>query len=185
MLQKLARTFYDRDTTLVARALLGKYLIHKCNNTEHIARIVEVEAYLGQHDLAAHSSKGVTPRTRIMFGPPGFAYVYMIYGIHHCFNVVTEQAGHGTAVLIRAAQPVNNITLKTNGPGLLCKAMSIDKSLNGADLLSNHFYIASDLTQSDNHTIVARPRIGVHYAKEWADRPLRFYIKDNRYVSKL
>jgi DNA-3-methyladenine glycosylase len=142
-MQKLTRAFYDRDTLSVAKDLLGKYLVHVSKGVERVGRIVEVEAYLGQHDLAAHSSKGLTNRTKVMFGPPGHAYVYLIYGMYHCVNVVTEQEGHGTAVLLRAIQPIKNIEGRTQGPGLLCKAMHIDKRLNGHDLLSDDFYIAS------------------------------------------
>ena len=127
----LPRQFYDRETALVARELLGKWLIHKRNGIERIGKIVEVEAYLGEHDLAAHSSKGLTERTKIMFGPPGHAYVYLIYGMHHCMNVVTEREGNGAAILLRAVQPIKNIASKTSGPGLLCRAMEIDRRLNG------------------------------------------------------
>src|SRR5580692_5528482 len=98
-MQKLQRSFYDRNTILVARDLLGKYLVHMAKGVEQVGRIVEVEAYLGQHDLAAHSSKGLTERTRVMFGPPGHAYVYLIYGMYHCMNVVTEAEGTAAAVL--------------------------------------------------------------------------------------
>src|SRR5512140_1645243 len=107
-MRKLERSFYDRETTLVAKALLGKYLVHRLDGVERIGRIVEVEAYLGPHDLAAHSARGLTARTKIMFGPPGHAYVYLVYGIHCCMNVVTERDGHASAVLIRAVEPVKN-----------------------------------------------------------------------------
>ena len=100
-MQKLDRGFYVRDTVQVARELLGRHLVHVCAGEARIGRIVEVEAYLGSHDLAAHSAKGLTPRTGVMFGPPGHAYVYMIYGMHYCMNVVTEPEGHGSAVLVR------------------------------------------------------------------------------------
>lgn len=148
-----------------------------------IGRIVETEAYLGKHDLAAHSSKGLTPRTRIMYGPAGYAYVYLIYGIHHCMNVVTEIPGQGSAVLIRALEPVQGITASTRGPGLLCKAMEIDLKLNGHDLCSPDFFIAAP---SPIHTlsIISRPRIGVTYAGEWAHKLLRFYIEGNNFVSR-
>jgi DNA-3-methyladenine glycosylase len=132
-LQKLPRDFYARDPILVARELLGKFLVHNSHGIERIGRIVEVEAYLGPHDLAAHSSKGLTPRTQALFGPPGHAYVYLIYGMYHCFNTVT---GHGSGVLLRALEPVKNIEDKTQGPGLLCRAMGIDKSHYGHDLTS-------------------------------------------------
>src|SRR5258708_6478381 len=141
-IKKLPREFYHRDTILVAHELLGKYLIHTTQNIKRIGKIVEVEAYLGPHDLAAHSAKGLTERTKVMFGPPGFSYVYLIYGMYYCMNVVTEAEGHAAAVLVRALQPIHNITERTQGPGLLCNAMHIDKRLQGHDLLSKNFYIA-------------------------------------------
>src|SRR5436309_3499164 len=101
-MRKLPRGFYDRETVLVARELLGKHLVHRVAGVERVGRIVEVEAYLGPHDLAAHSARGLTPRTRVMFGPPGHAYVYMIYGMHFCVNVVTQEEGTASAVLLRA-----------------------------------------------------------------------------------
>ena len=179
----LPREFYARDTITVAEDLLGKLLVHQTAEHSFIGKIVEVEAYLGAHDLAAHSSKGITPRTRIMFGPPGFAYVYLIYGVHHCMNVVTEPEGNGAAVLIRALEPVSGITGNTRGPGLLCKAMGIDRCLNGEDLCGSRLYIGLP-DESTRMTIVRRPRIGVGYAGAWADKPLRFYIKDNAYISR-
>lgn len=180
---RLPRSFYARDTTEVARDLLGKHLVHIVEGVERVGRIVETEAYLGAHDLAAHSSKGVTRRTRIMFGPPGYAYVYLIYGMHHCMNVVTENEGHGAAVLLRALEPVRNLEGKTSGPGLLCKAMAINLQLNAHDLLSDDFYI-TDGNQPQSRDIVARPRIGVDYAGEWAGRELRFYIQGNPWISR-
>lgn len=182
-MKKLLRQFYDRDTIVVAKELLGKYLIHKVNGIELTGKIVEVEAYLGPHDLAAHSAKGLTPRTKVMFGPPGHAYVYLIYGMYHCVNVVTEQDGHASAVLIRALQPIKNLMGRTQGPGLLCNAMQIDKRLNGHDLLSDDFFIA-EAAEQEQFTIVKKPRVGVDYAKHWAKRLLRFYIKDNSFVSR-
>lgn len=182
-MQKLSRTFYNRDTLEVARDLLGKYLVHKQNNIEYIAKIVEVEAYIGTHDLASHSSRGLTSRNQPMFGPPGYAYIYLIYGIHHCFNVVTEKRGSGSAVLIRAVEPLKNIVKRTCGPGLLTKAMHIDKSFNGHDLASDDLYIA-ETNSGDSFIVVERPRIGVGYAQSWAKALFRFYIKDNPFVSK-
>jgi DNA-3-methyladenine glycosylase len=183
-MQKLTREFYTRDTIEVAKDLLGKWLVHVVDGVEHIGRIVEVEAYLGPHDLAAHSSKGLTKRTQVMFGPPGYAYVYLIYGMYNCVNVVTEPDGHAAAVLIRALEPIKNIETSTRGPGLLCKAMQIDRSLNAHDLLSSDFFIAQPLTKQ-KIVIANRKRIGVDYAKHWANRLLRFYIKNNNYVSTL
>lgn len=182
-MQKLPRTFYDRDTITVAKDLLGKYLVRCCNGVERIGKIVEVEAYLGPHDLAAHSAKGLTERTKVMFGAPGHAYVYMIYGMYHCMNVVTEKEGHASAVLLRALEPIQHIDRRTQGPGLLCQAMEIDKRLNAFDLLSDTFYIAEKL-DVEAFSIIKRPRIGVDYAKHWARRLLRFYIKGNKYISR-
>ena len=182
-MRKLPRTFYDRDTIVIARELLGKYLVHLSRGVERVGRIVETEAYLGPHDLAAHSARGLTERTKVMFGPPGHAYVYMIYGMYFCMNVVTEREGHASAVLLRAIEPVKNVTGRTQGPGLLCRAMRIDKRLNARDLLSDEFYIARP-AKADRFTIVRRPRIGVDYARHWANRHLRFYIKGNPFVSR-
>ena len=182
-MHRLPRTFYDRDTIVVAQELLGKCLVHASGGVERIGRIVEVEAYLGPHDLAAHSSKGLTPRTKTMFGPPGHAYVYIIYGIYHCMNVVTQAEGTASAVLLRALEPVRHIEGRTQGPGLLCRAMHVDKRLNGHDLLSDDFYIADD-GYPRKFSIVKRPRIGVDYAGHWAKRLLRFYIKGTPYVSR-
>jgi DNA-3-methyladenine glycosylase len=179
----LPRSFYDRDTTLVARELLGKHLIFTSGGVPRIGRIVETEAYLGPHDLAAHTSKGLTARTRVMFGPPGHAYVYLIYGMHHCLNVVTEREGNGAAVLLRALEPVQNLSGRSCGPGLLCKAMGIDKRLNGHDLLSDSLFVAAPVSP-ENFRIIARPRIGVDYAGVWAKRKLRFYIRGNAFVSR-
>lgn len=182
-MHKLPRDFYDRDTVVVAQELLGMHLVHVASGVERVGRIVEVEAYLGPHDLAAHSARGLTERTKVMFGPPGHAYVYLIYGIHHCVNVVTESEGHASAVLLRALEPVKHIESRTQGPGLLCKALDIDKRLNGHDLLSDDFYI-TEPPRRQPFAIVKRPRIGVDYAGHWAKRLLRFYIKGNPYVSK-
>src|SRR6202171_1180635 len=118
-----------------------------------------------------------------MFGPPGHAYAYLIYGMHWCVNVVTQEEGHASAVLLRALEPVKNMEGRTQGPALLCKAMGIDRRLNGHDLLSDDFYIA-DARDREPINIVKRPRIGVDYAGHWARRLLRFYIKGNPFVSR-
>jgi DNA-3-methyladenine glycosylase len=182
-MKKMQRSFYDRDTIEVAKDLLGKHLVHVHAGIERVGRIVETEAYLGPHDLAAHSAKGLTPRTQVMFGPPGHAYVYLIYGMYHCMNVVTQREGLASAVLLRALEPVKNVDGRTQGPGLLCRALHIDKALNGHDLLSDDFYVA-DTGAHRKVTIVKRPRIGVDYAGHWARRLLRFYVKGSDYVSK-
>ena len=183
-MRKLPRSFYDRDTILVAKELLGKFLVHESEGVKRVGKIVEVEAYLGPHDLAAHSAKGRTKRTEIMFGPPGHAYVYLIYGMYHCMNVVTEREGHASAVLLRAIEPVDNIEGRTGGPGLLCRAMEIDLRLNAHDLLSDNFHIAAP-EKTESFAIVKRPRIGVDYAGHWARRLLRFYVKGNPFVSRV
>jgi DNA-3-methyladenine glycosylase len=182
-MRRLPRRFYDRDTILVAHELLGKYLVHLSQGVERIGRIVEVEAYLGPHDLAAHSARGRTARTEVMFGPPGHAYVYLIYGMHCCMNVVTQEEGHAAAVLLRAVEPVQNVEGRTAGPGLLCRAMDIDRRLNAHDLLSDDFYVAARSGEAPV-TIVRRPRIGVDYAAHWAKRLLRFYAKGSPCVSR-
>lgn len=182
-MRKLRRGFYDRDPIAVAQDLLGKYLVHVAGGVQRIGRIVEVEAYLGPHDRAAHSAKGLTERTKVMFGPPGHAYVYMIYGMHFCMNVVTEAEGRASAVLLRALEPVRNVQGRTQGPALLCQAMAIDRRLNGHDLLSDDLYLAA-APKPPLFSVVKRPRIGVDYAGHWARRLLRFYIKGNPFVSK-
>jgi len=183
-MRKLARDFYDRDTILVARELLGKCLVHRDQGVERVGRIVEAEAYLGPHDLAAHSSKGLTPRTRSMFGPPGHAYVYLIYGMHHCMNVVTQAEGTASAVLLRALEPIRNIEERTKGPGLLCRALGIDRRLNGHDLTSDDFYI-EEPSQDTQFSITAARRIGVAYSGKWSREKLRFYIEGNPYISRV
>lgn len=179
----LPRVFYDRNAEIVARELLGTLLGHRVGDVLKIGRVVETEAYLGPHDLAAHSARGRTPRTEVMFGPPGHAYVYLIYGIHNCLNAVTGPGLNATAVLIRALEPVSNIETNTKGPGLLCRALGIDRSLNAHDLVSSDFFFAAP-EQPAPLDIVSRPRIGVDYAGDWAEKPLRFYIKGNPFISR-
>jgi len=182
-MRKLPRSFYDRDTIVVAHELLGTHLVHVVAGVERVGRIVEVEAYLGPHDLAAHSARGLTKRTRVMFGPPGHAYVYLIYGMHWCVNVVTQAEGTASAVLLRAVEPVKNIEGRTQGPALLTRAMGIDGRLNGHDLLGDELFVR-DARDDTPIRIVKRPRIGVDYAGHWARRHLRFYIRGNPFISK-
>lgn len=182
---RLPREFFDRDATEVAPALLGKLLVRQTDLGLRIGRIVEVEAYLGRHDLAAHSSRGVTPRTQVMFGPPGHAYVYLIYGMHHCMNVVTGPQGSGAAVLLRALEPVQGVSRNTRGPGRLARAMDIDKRHYGVDLCAegSEIYLADD-----GHrplAVLTSPRIGVDYAGEWAAKPLRYFLGGSDWVSKV
>jgi DNA-3-methyladenine glycosylase len=148
-----------------------------------VGRIVETEAYLGPHDLAAHSSRGRTARTEVMFGPPGHAYVYLIYGMHNCLNVVTGPGNHASAVLLRALEPVANLD-SASGPGRLCRAMEIDRRLNGHDLTQGELVLAEPTEMSEPFEIAARPRVGVDYAGEWAEKSLRFIIAGNRSLSR-
>jgi DNA-3-methyladenine glycosylase len=177
------RAFYNRDTETVARELLGATLAHRVGDVLRVGRVVETEAYLGPHDLAAHSARGRTPRTEVMFGPPGFAYVYMIYGIHHCLNAVTEPEGHASAVLIRALEPIRGVEGNTKGPGLLCRALGIDRRRNGQDLVGPDLFFAPP-DRPEPFEVVARPRVGVAYAGAWAEAPLRFYIAGSPFVSR-
>src|SRR5437660_687076 len=139
---KLRREFYASETLTVARGLIGMNLVFSTEKGQfRVGRVVETEAYKGPEDLAAHSSKGRTPRTEVMFGRTGHAYVYLIYGYWHCLNVVTAAEGIPHAVLIRAIEPIQGITDKTWGPGLLCRAMGIDRRMNGADLCGEVIWI--------------------------------------------
>ncbi len=183
MPDKLNRDFYLQDTLVVAQALLGKHLVHEIDGVRRIGRIVETEAYQGPEDLAAHSARGRTARNAAMFGAPGHAYVYLIYGMWHCVNVVTREAGVPHAVLIRALEPIDNLDASTHGPGLLCRAMGIDRRLNGADLLGDQLWIEPGARKESE--IVSSPRIGVHYAGHWAQRPWRFHDGRSAYVSTL
>lgn len=179
-----SRDFYDRPAEQVAPELLGMLLVRRLKDGDRIGRIVETEAYLGPHDLAAHSARGRTARTEAMFGVPGHAYVYLIYGMYNCLNVVTGPGGHPSAVLIRALEPVSGIEGTTNGPGRLCRALEIDRSLYGHDLLGGELYIARPEEPPPPFEIAAGPRIGVDYAGDWAHEPLRFTIAGNPYLSR-
>ncbi len=179
---KLPRDFYARSTLVVARELLGMHLVHDDAGEKRVGRIVETEAYLGPHDLAAHSSKGRTARTDVMFGPPGHAYVYFIYGFWNCLNVVTRAEGTPHAVLLRALEPISGLTDKTWGPGLLCRAMNIDRGLNRADLTADRLWIETPAKRRPVR-VSRSPRIGVDYAGDWAQRPWRYFDRDSACVS--
>jgi DNA-3-methyladenine glycosylase len=186
----LPRSFYARRTLTVARELIGMHLVRVYRNTRLIGRIVETEAYQGPQDLAAHSARGQTMRNTVMFGPPGHAYVYLIYGMWDCVNVVTREQGVPHAVLIRAVEPIANIAGKTWGPGLLCNSLHIDRQLNGIDLCkpgaTPRLWIEapSEPTDKFQRSKIARaPRIGVDYAGDWAHKPWRFFDQASPYVS--
>ncbi len=158
------------------------HLLHDDGRRVRAGRIVETEAYLGPHDLAAHSSRGRTARTEVMFGPPGHAYVYFIYGVWHCLNVVTGAPGVPHAVLLRALEPLHGIAGGTWGPGLLCRAMHIDRRLNGVDLRGDVLWLERP-KRSRPPPIGRGRRIGVDYAGAWAGRRWRFFDRASAYVS--
>jgi DNA-3-methyladenine glycosylase len=193
---RLGRDFYQQPTLQMARDLLGKRLVRVLNGQRLSGLIVETEAYIGEADGACHASRGRTPRTEVMYGPPGHAYVYFIYGMHHCFNVVTEQEGFPAAVLIRALEPLEGLEWMrhhrpgrpddqlTNGPGKLCAAMAIDRTLNGVNLCTSQvFFIEEERTVADEE-IATSPRIGIRSDEVARSRPWRFYIKGNSCVSR-
>lgn len=194
----LPLSFYSRPTERVARELLGKLLVRTLNSGQIlVGKIVETEAYLGISDRACHTfGDRKTPRTEPMYGDGGHAYIYLIYGMYDCFNVVTERAGVPEAVLIRALEPIEGIEVMSklrntsklrnlcSGPGKLCQALQIDRSLNKHRLDSPPLLIAESEERLKKSQIIKTTRIGVDYAGEDAQRALRFYIKDNLFVSK-
>jgi DNA-3-methyladenine glycosylase len=185
----LPRSFYARDAAQVARELLGKVLAHG----SLAGRIVETEAYLGLKDLAAHASRGLTERTRVLFGPPGHAYVYFIYGMHECLNLVTGPAGEPGCVLLRALEPLEGIETMwkrrpgarriedlASGPGKLTQAMDITRRHYGVDVTRGELTVRRQ-TPEPRFEIAVTPRIGVKHCADW---PLRFFIAGNRFVSR-
>jgi DNA-3-methyladenine glycosylase len=180
--RKLPVSFYARETLLVARELLGMHLVHEGPEGRRVGRIVETEAYKGPKDLAAHSSRGRTQRTEVMYGPPGHAYVYLIYGFWNCLNVVTAADGVPHAVLLRALEPIQGIDNTTHGPGLLCRAMHIDRGLNRASLLGSTLWLEKPARYRPPR-IARSARIGVDYAGDWALKPWRFFDRESPYVS--
>ena len=149
-------------------------------------RIVETEAYVGEHDLACHASKGRTARTGVMFGPPGKAYVYLVYGMHHCFNVVAGAENVAAAVLIRGLEPLEGLNpiQRTDGPGRLCRALEITRADNGVDLRVDPRLFIEEGFPVPGLRVARGPRIGVAYAGSWAEKPYRFWIRNNPYVSQ-
>ena len=195
---KLTRAFYTRPNVVtVARELLGKLLVVPARNGVRVSgKIVEVEAYRGPEDRAAHSYGGRrTRRTETMYGVGGTAYVFFVYGMYNQFNVVTNTADNPHAVLIRALEPVEGMELMrrrrpgktdhnlTNGPGKLCIALGINRKLDAADLLGHKVWLEEG-ERIPRSRILAGPRIGIDYAEEWVDKPWRFWIKENPYVSR-
>ncbi|MBZ4416284.1 DNA-3-methyladenine glycosylase [Myxococcus sp. RHSTA-1-4] len=181
----LQEAFYARPALTVARELLGTLLVVQEGGDRRVGRIVETEAYIGEHDLACHAAKGVTPRTEVMFGPPGRAYVYLIYGMHNCFNVVTDTAGVGAAVLIRAVEPVEGLPERerTDGPGRVCKALGITREHNRLELFSPGLHLLPG-TPVPESRVARGPRIGVDYAGVWAAEPFRLWDRESQHVSR-
>ena len=172
----LSASFYARPTLQVARSLIGKYLVRETSAGRQAGRIIEVEAYKGFQDRASHASRGRTKRTEVMFGPPGLAYVYMIYGLYHCLNVVTERAEFPAAVLIRAVEQDGSLI---DGPGRVCRALTIDRTLNQQDLTRGTALWIEDRGERVRRTAIRTfPRIGVDYAGTWAAKSWRFRLGD-------
>lgn len=190
----LPRSFYLQNGLALAQALLGKILVRRTPEGITAGRIVETEAYLGKEDPAAHSYKGNTRRTRIQFGPGGYAYVYLIYGMHCCMNVVAGPKGTPHVVLLRALEPVAGLEQmalrrKTkrvkdfcNGPGKLCQAMAIDRSCYGLDLLGQELWVEDGPALSSGQILFSK-RIHIDYAGEAANWPYRFCLKGSPYLS--
>jgi DNA-3-methyladenine glycosylase len=171
----LSHRYFSRPTIQVARSLIGKYLVRAIDGRILTGKIVEVEAYVGPEDKACHASKGRTQRTDVMFGPGGVAYVYLIYGMYHCLNVVTEREEFPSAVLIRAIEIDGELI---DGPGRLCRALQIDRRLNRTDLTTGESIWFEDRGVSIKKVDVeVHPRIGVDYAGKWAKKPWRFRLR--------
>ena len=189
MSRLLTREFFARDAVTVARDMLGKQLLRRYRGRVFGGIIVETEAYLGEEDTACHASRGCTPRTRVMYGPAGHFYVYLIYGMYHMLNIVTGEEGHPQAVLVRALRPVLGVEQMTvlrggvaekrlcDGPGKLCQALAIDRELNGRPVESDDLWL-EDAPPPEKAAIVTAPRVGIGYASE-ADqqRPWRFLLR--------
>jgi DNA-3-methyladenine glycosylase len=194
LLTALDREFYARDTIIVAKELLGKLIVREINNGLICAKIVETEAYIGDHDPASHSFGRITERNKIMYGPAGYAYVYFIYGNYYCFNAVTGNECEGNAVLIRAAEIIEGKELAlgyrkltsgsheiANGPAKLCMALQIDKKFNGHDLTNEGELFVAAGEETKKSDIISTKRIGI---SKGTDLPYRFIVKGNPFVTK-
>ncbi len=180
--KRLPRSFFGRSAVDLATALIGKILVRHIDGNELRARILETEAYLGPDDLASHASKGRTPRTEVLFGPAGCAYVYLIYGLYEMLNVVAGEPGEAQAVLIRAARPLDGWQAgrclpDLSGPGRLTRALKITRAENGLDLTGGRLYFLDD--PAYHARVLTTKRIGIDYAREWKDAPLRFLDAEN------
>jgi len=190
---RLARDFYARDTLEVARELLGQRLVRVLDGERLSGIIVETEAYIGEEDRACHAWRGRTPRTEVMYGPPGHAYIYFIYGMYHCLNVVADGLGFPAAVLIRGVQPQEGVEYMrrnrgfrleeelTNGPGKLCQALAIDQSLNGLDLCHSDLLFIEEARVVDPGEIEVTPRIGIRADEIAKGKPWRFLLSGKKW----
>ena len=197
MAARLTREFYARDTLTVARELLGKRLVRLYEGVRLAGHITEVEAYIGEDDRASHASPGPTARNAPMYGPPGYTYVYLIYGVNHCLNVVTEREGFPAAILIRAIEPLEGLAIiqqrrgpqhpptdLTCGPGRLCAALDIDRRLNACDLCAPDALLwLEDAAPLPEAQVARSPRIGVRGDQVALDARWRFYIRDSAWLS--
>lgn len=199
MPKKLARDFFLRPTNEVAKGLLGKTLTTLVGGQKTVGRIVEVEAYLGHGDDACHASRGQTKRNKVMFAEGGHCYVYLIYGMYYCVNVVTEASGYGSAVLIRAVEPIEGLDVMkirrglpptitprqsfnlTSGPGKLCQAFAIDQKMSGQQFLTSKLIQLTEGDRISEKDILQGPRIGISKA---TDLEWRYFIKNNNWVSR-
>lgn len=202
-MEKLRREFYSKSALELARAILGFNLVHITKYGRLVGKIVETEAYMGEHDKAAHSyNNRRTKRTEVMFGPPGYSYVYLIYGIYYCFNIVAAEVDIAQAVLIRALEPIEGLEIManlrykkslhqcnkreilglTNGPGKLCQAMNINKDNNGQDLCGNMLFLQK-AEKPQETDIITTTRINIGYAEEAIHFPYRYYLNNSPYVS--
>ena len=192
-LTPLPREFFNRPTLQVARDLLGRYLVRRLGSELLVGKIVETEAYIGEGDPACHAARGKTPRNAVMYGPPGYAYIYFIYGMYFCLNVVTEEEGFPAAVLIRAVEPIMGMetmaklrkqtkpTALASGPGKLCQAFSLTRDQNGLDLCTAGEVFLAEGEPVPDDQVVADGRIGI---REGNEHPWRFFVKKNPHVSR-
>jgi len=199
----LDQDFYNRSTIKVARELLGQYLVRKTSEGVMVGKIIETEAYCGPKDKASHASKGITPRTEVMFGPPGMSYIYLIYGMYNCLNIITEKEGYPAAVLIRGIEPVRGVEMMmknrsinsplpvpsddgnrrarggknlTNGPGKLCQALCLTKEQNNFDVTNKKHNLWIESSDEKILKIKKGSRVGIDYAQEYKDKPWRFWV---------
>lgn len=185
--KKLTVRFFARPTLTVARELLGKYLVVKRGRDVRAGKIVETEAYIGEDDKACHASKGRTKRTETLYAKPGTVYVYLIYGMYHCLNIVTEKKDFPSAVLIRALEPAEGIAAHprvTSGPGKLCRALGVTRHMNGVSVSDAALWVEDRGERVGKGDIVESARIGVEYAKQSRHYPWRFYLRNSAFVSR-